>query len=161
MHCNIAIMRCSRCCLPSSATTMPIDMGSRCYSDDCALSTTCMPLLPCVQQPLNSPTPTPACRYRQPPMVSAYVQFGGGGGEHRKQKAAATALGSATHFMHCALCTYVCCCSLQVQRQPLLSKYLVIREGEQQLRKAFKSPAPGAPAQSHVSSSGNNSTKFC
>ncbi|WIA32931.1 hypothetical protein OEZ86_006099 [Tetradesmus obliquus] len=40
--------------------------------------------------------------------------------------------------------------NLQVQRQPLLSKYLVIREGEQQLRKAFKSPAPGAPAQSNA-----------
>eukprot|EP00775_Hariotina_reticulata_P012633 gene12633-12762_t len=39
---------------------------------------------------------------------------------------------------------------LQVQRQPLISKYLIILEGEQQLRRAFKSPAPGAPAQSNA-----------
>lgn len=42
-------------------------------------------------------------------------------------------------------------CSLQVQRQPLLSKYLSIKEGEQVLRRQFKSPAPGAPARSDVS----------
>jgi molybdenum cofactor biosynthesis enzyme MoaA len=63
---------------------------------------------------------------------------------------AVNALTDALHTTHV-------CCSLQVQRQPLLSKYLVIREGEQQLRKAFKSPAPGAPAQSHVSSSSSSS----
>eukprot|EP00878_Enallax_costatus_P045593 GHUV01055013.1.p1 GENE.GHUV01055013.1~~GHUV01055013.1.p1 ORF type:complete len:196 (+),score=48.44 GHUV01055013.1:302-889(+) len=38
--------------------------------------------------------------------------------------------------------------NLEVQRQPLLSKYLSIKEGEQVLKRAFRSPAPGAPAQS-------------
>lgn len=44
--------------------------------------------------------------------------------------------------------------SLEVSRQPLLSKYLSIKEGEQVLRRQFKSPAPGAPAQSNVGGGG-------
>ena len=40
---------------------------------------------------------------------------------------------------------------LSVCRQPVLSKYLTLKEGEAILRRPFVSPVPGAPAQSDVS----------
>lgn len=36
--------------------------------------------------------------------------------------------------------------NLVTTRKPMLSRFLCIQEGEQVLRQAFKSPAPGAPA---------------